>query len=207
MCIRDRNGIRKEIEKLKKQKEIISMETSISEEELKKFDKATREIATFNSVIRDVVEEIELVKNMPLPIEKTDIIGTFSNDTSKLILDFQDKILNQAMEKWLIKQNEIITKLLFIKRGAEGKMKEALKVKSELEHKVIENEALTKLAEQIKKMCIRDRAMQLEILRQFNELCKCENIQYFAGYGTLLGAFREKGFIDWDDDIDLWRCV
>ena len=144
------NGIRKEIEKLKKQKEIISMETSISEEELKKFDKATREIATFNSVIRDVVEEIELVKNMPLPIEKTDIIGTFSNDTSKLILDFQDKILNQAMEKWLIKQNEIITKLLFIKRGAEGKMKEALKVKSELEHKVIENEALTKLAEQIK---------------------------------------------------------
>ena len=52
---------------------------------------------------------------MPLPIEKTDIIGTFSNDTSKLILDFQDKILNQAMEKWLIKQNEIIA--FYKKRG------------------------------------------------------------------------------------------
>ena len=49
-----------------------------------------------------------------------------------------------------------------------------------------------------------EQMMQLEILHQFNNLCKCENIQYFAGYGTLLGAVREKGFIEWDDDIDLW---
>ena len=56
-----------------------------------------------------------------------------------------------------------------------------------------------------KELDIRDeQMMQLEILHQFNNLCKCENIQYFAGYGTLLGAVREKGFIEWDDDIDLW---
>lgn len=64
------NGIKKEIEKLKKQKEIISKEVSISEEELKKFDKATKEISILESTIKNAIKEIELVSNMPVPIEK-----------------------------------------------------------------------------------------------------------------------------------------
>lgn len=47
------------------------------------------------------------------------------------------------------------------------------------------------------------RALQLEILdetlRVFQEL----EVSYFAGFGTLLGAFRHQGYIPWDDDIDL----
>lgn len=49
-----------------------------------------------------------------------------------------------------------------------------------------------------------EQQIHLRILRLFSVLCESENIQYFAGYGTLLGAVREHGFIDWDDDIDLW---
>ena len=47
-------------------------------------------------------------------------------------------------------------------------------------------------------------AAQLEVLEQFDEVCRQHSIRYFLGYGTLLGAVRHGGFIPWDDDIDIW---
>lgn len=42
------------------------------------------------------------------------------------------------------------------------------------------------------------------MLKKFDELCTATNIQYIITAGTLLGAVRHKGFIPWDDDVDLW---
>lgn len=47
------------------------------------------------------------------------------------------------------------------------------------------------------------RSIQLELLSQFEEFCKQQQIQYFAFAGTLLGTIRHKGFIPWDNDIDV----
>lgn len=47
-------------------------------------------------------------------------------------------------------------------------------------------------------------AAQIEIIKEIERICKKHGLNYFAGYGTLLGAVRHKGFIPWDDDTDLF---
>lgn len=48
------------------------------------------------------------------------------------------------------------------------------------------------------------KVLQLNMLDYINQFCKENNIKYSIACGTLLGAVRHKGFIPWDDDIDIY---
>lgn len=47
------------------------------------------------------------------------------------------------------------------------------------------------------------KKIQLDILQSVHDFCKRSNISYSISGGTLIGAIRHRGFIPWDDDIDI----
>lgn len=47
------------------------------------------------------------------------------------------------------------------------------------------------------------RNVQMDILDDIVAICKEHNLQYYLAFGSLLGAVRHKGYIPWDDDIDI----
>ena len=47
------------------------------------------------------------------------------------------------------------------------------------------------------------QALGMETLREFIRICEKYGLDYFAISGTAIGAVRHKGFIPWDDDMDV----
>ena len=57
----------------------------------------------------------------------------------------------------------------------------------------------------MREMTLREiQSIGLDIMKDIHVFCVENNIRYSLAYGSLIGAIRHKGFIPWDDDIDIW---
>lgn len=51
---------------------------------------------------------------------------------------------------------------------------------------------------------LREKQLELlKVLMEFDRFAKEHNIKYWLDYGTALGAYRHKGYVPWDDDLDI----
>ena len=64
-------------------------------------------------------------------------------------------------------------------------------------------EKLIRFADLDKEEFRRLRLKMVEMLTAFDDFCHENGLQYFLTNGTCLGAIRHKGFIPWDDDMDI----
>ena len=55
----------------------------------------------------------------------------------------------------------------------------------------------------VESMMKKNWACMIKVLAEVDRICRKHGIQYFADWGTLLGTVRHKGFVPWDDDIDI----
>lgn len=57
----------------------------------------------------------------------------------------------------------------------------------------------------MRKMTLREiQSVGLDIMKEIHSFCMENGIEYSLAYGSMIGAVRHKGYIPWDDDIDLW---
>ena len=45
--------------------------------------------------------------------------------------------------------------------------------------------------------------LQLDMIAELDKVCRNHGIKWYADMGTLIGAIRHKGYIPWDDDLDI----
>lgn len=80
-------------------------------------------------------------------------------------------------------------------------MKHNLPIKIELPEHFLEEEVRCDYTVSQKQKKI--WAVELDLLCEFMRVCEKYQLRWFISYGSLLGVIRHKGFIPWDNDIDL----
>lgn len=158
------NGIKKEIEKIKLQKDIISKNCKISDEDIRLYDDAIKSVIECEEKIKKIEEEILHIEQLNSLFMSIDIDYAFSDEIMKRIIEAREALFQRASMEWKSMREDIKTVLLMKREENIIQRKNSLLVIERLETQISENDAIGKLSEQLKS--------EEEKLRVYNELDK-----------------------------------
>lgn len=161
-------GIKKEIEKYQKQKEIISQKLSISEDDVEKYDNAVKKIAEISELISGLSSDLQALESMKTVMETIELGMPLSIETREQIESFQAEMLGQIAELWENKKKEIREALSIRKQELEKQLQENIELREQLGVRIHENETLSRLSDLIRDEF--DKLRRVEVLTsQYHE--------------------------------------
>lgn len=147
--IGSRAGIEKQLDGLKKQKEIESKELSISEEDISKYDTAVSELTKLNVQLQTIENDISIVDSIVSVVIPVETDKAMSDDVRKDISDAVSMIKEKADELWKEYKLKIIQKYQTKREKTVTDMRNCEIVVDELKEQVESNEAIAELSKRI----------------------------------------------------------
>lgn len=161
--IGSRAGIEKQLDGLKKQKEIESKELSISEEDISKYDTAVSELTKLNVQLQTIENDISIVDSIVSVVIPVETDKAMSDDVRKDISDAVSMIKEKADELWKEYKLKIIQKYQTKREKTVTDMRNSEIVVDELKEQVESNEAIAELSK-----WIQEEEQRLLIFRDYD---------------------------------------
>ena len=181
------DGIIKEIEKLKKQKDGLSAGTSLSEEDIQKFDNAQSALTQINAKLKNVEADIEFILTTDTVVEIISVPREISDETKKRFIDAAENIKADAIKEWKVQKEKIYEELESQKMQLLGEKDISEGIIKSIEPKIAENSAIKELTEAIlteeKKLFIfNEKTKRLKELESFYESLVMETSEAFTSF-------------------------
>lgn len=145
------DGITKEIEKLIKQKDGLSAGTSLSEEDIQKFDKAQSTLTQINAKLKNLEADIEFILATDSIVEIISVPRDVSEETKKMFIDTAENIKTAAIKEWKVQKEKIHEELESQKLQLINEKNISEGIIKSIEPKIAENSAIKELTEAILK--------------------------------------------------------
>ena len=146
-----KEGIEKEIKKLKKLKDELTEKTSLSEVDITEYDKAKVRIAKIEILIKENEKDRTLVNSLDSVVEIIPVTKDVSDSMSRIYSDAVEKVVKCADKKWIELKEDIILNLDKHKEGLRKEKETLVADVKKIEPQIEENAAVKKYSELITK--------------------------------------------------------
>ena len=144
-------GVTKEIMKLRKQKDELSTGSSLTEEELKRFDEAQRTLTQIEAAIASTDSDIRFFSSTDSIVQLIPAPRMLSDKARELYNTVSDSIVKNANAEWVKKREDILSVLKDKKDELTEQKKSNLSIIKQIEPKIADNSAIQELSNAIVK--------------------------------------------------------